>query len=99
MAKKIATFTPAEKALIQSAARQVWEEVAYDLLQAVAEEGRSSVSRAEAIEVALDAGRAEDILRRLPGVTKEFLKRYDEADYKTLIAAVRPAFPFASYGL
>ena len=94
-------FNDEEKRALQDAARAVWEEVAYDLLQAVAEEqgkdiNRVTVSRAEVIEVALDAGRSEEILRsrqrrdakagRPAVVTDDLLKRMDRASYEQLIA-------------
>jgi hypothetical protein len=97
-------FTDDEKKAMQSAALAVWDECAYDILQATAEEeGKDinsvTVSRDAAIEIALDSGRMEDLLRRSPGViTEDLLKRIQAADYKTLIAAVRPAFGFGRYG-
>lgn len=107
-------FTDDEKKALQAAARAVWDEVGYDVLQMTAEQAgkdinRVTVSRDEVIEVAIDAGRAEDRLRAQAAaakrrgtptvVTDEFLKRVAAADYDTLIAAVTPAFPFARYGM
>ena len=100
-------FTDAEKKLIQSAALAVWDECAYDLLQLKAEEtGKSinsvTVSRAEVMEIALDAGRCEDRLRRGNSVgvsTHELLNKMESATYEDLIAVVRPVFTFARYGM
>lgn len=117
-AKKTATvtFTDEEKKALQRAALAVWEECGYDVLQAVAEDqGKDinavTVSRAEAIEIALDAGRPEDRLRASVGAARRakhdaeadllfaLLEKMKTADYDTLIAAVKPAFPHARYGM
>lgn len=111
MTTKVArvTFSDEEKKELQRAALAVWDECAYDLLQAVAEERGKNINdvtipRSHVIEIALDAGRAEERLRRgrdrKPGVlTDDFFKRLEAADYETLIAAVKPAFPYARYGM
>lgn len=93
------SFTPEEKRLIQHAASTVWGECAYDLLQCVADEkGKSindvSISRAEVIEIALDAGRAEDLIR-----DGDLRIKMANASYEQLKRIVRPAFPHARYGL
>lgn len=107
--KKAALFTAAEKDFLGGAAYGVWQECAYDLLQSVAEESggrKSTVSRAVAIEIALDADRMTSDLRRSlksghnPDVlTADLIARVEAADYKTLIAAVRGAFTYARYGM
>jgi|SRR5262245_14516898 len=108
-------FSEAETRAIQQAALSVWDECGYDCLQATAEEtgksiNRVTISRAQVIEIALDAGRAEQKLEqraRLDAkrdeqssvVTADFLARYKQASYEQLIAIVKPAFSYARYGL
>jgi hypothetical protein len=104
-------FTAPERALLGRVAYGIWTDVGHDVLQAVAEQSempieRVTVSRAEAIEIALDAGRFEAALRRLAVrkqlpdlVTLDLLARVDRASYRQLIAAVRGAFSYARYGL
>lgn len=100
-------FTDDEKRLLGSLAHAVWEECAYDILQMTAEEeGKSinavTVSRSVVIEIALDAGRMEERLKSSVArglATEDLLRRVREADYKTLIAAVKPAFAYARYGM
>lgn len=94
---------------MQQHAHAVWDECAYDILQATAEEEGKDinsvmVSRDVAIEIALDAGRMEERMRSAmrrstSGVTQDLLDRIDKADYKTLIAVVKPAFAFSRYGM
>lgn len=105
---KAVTFTKDEQKLLGWFAYAVWEECGADLLQAVAEEkGKDinavTVSRAEVIEIALDAGRMEEKMRYAKrnghlAVTDDLLARVAAADYDTLIKAVRPSFHFARYG-
>lgn len=106
---KAVTFTKDEQALLGRFAYAVWEECGGDVLTAVAEEkGKDinavTVSRAEVIEIALDAGRMEERLRAAkkrgdPKVTDDLLTRVAAADYDTLIKAVRPSFTYARYGM
>ncbi len=61
-------FSNEEKEEIRKAASAVWDECAYDVLQAVAEEKNKHVDevtipRSHVVEIALDAGRAEERLR------------------------------------
>jgi hypothetical protein len=103
-------FTADEKKLLGSLAYDVWNECAYDLLQAVAEEKGKDINsvlipRSHVIEIALDAGRMEEKLERCihrgndPVATPDLMERVKAADYKTLIAAVKPAFSYARYGM
>jgi len=104
------TFTAQEKELLGSLASAVWSEVAYDILQAVADDkgkdiGEVTIPRSHVIEIALDAGRMEERLQRCvnrggdPIATDSLLERVKKADYDTLIAAVKPAFSYTRYGL
>ena len=107
-APKIA-FSEPELEAIRSAASGVWDECAYDMLQATADDkGKDindvSVRRSVVIEIALDAGRPEerlkDMRRRKPElITDDFLARYAAASYEQLISIVKPAFPYSTYGL
>lgn len=107
-------FTEAEREILGSVAYGVFSEIAPDLLAGIAEDkGKSidavTVSRPLAIEVALDAGRFEEAIAqdraraaragREPKVTDDLLARIKAADYKTLIAAVKPGFPYTRYGM
>jgi hypothetical protein len=94
------TFTPEEISTITGCALAVFNECAYDLLTAVAEEkGKSinavTVSRAEAMEIALDAGRIEDRLKKYP----DLLARWSTLDYEAAKKLVRPGFKHARYGM
>lgn len=78
MAKKSVAvkFTPDEAHELQSVVHAVWDECAYDVLTAIAEEkGKSvdavTVSRAVVIEIGLDAGRAEERLRGRERVARD----------------------------
>lgn len=114
--KQPVTFTVEETKVLQDAASAVWDEVGADLLTSVAESNGQSVdeatvTREEVIEIALDAGRAEDKLRDWMRTASRYGKREQAlliertlekmgmADYDTLIAAVTPRFKFASYGM
>jgi hypothetical protein len=105
-------FTTEERETIGAAAAAVWDYVGYDALQMVGEENgkgeAATMSRAEVIEVCLDAGRMEDQLRTRRNmdkrrgidsvVTDYLLVRVAEAGYAQLIKIVTPHFPFKRYG-
>ena len=114
MAKKAKLFSDEELKTMQSAAYAVWDYIGADCLNAVADEKGKDVnavtmSRAEVIELSLDAGRFEDQLAdmrrnatragRPTVVTDDLMARIAACDYKTLIAAVKPAFTYARYGM
>lgn len=103
-------FSDDEIKSIQGAALRVWDEIAYDCLQATADDkGKDinavTISRSQVIELALDAGRAEEMLMEHTkrDVTAEqrgdFLVRLRTADYQQLIKLVKPAFTYARYGM
>ena len=104
--KKVPYFTEEEAQQIQRAASRVWDEVAYDCLQATAEEkGRNidsiTIPRSQVIEIALDAGRPEEQLRRmkLPELADKLRDcQQHGVTYRQLINVVKPAFPFTRYG-
>lgn len=104
----VVSFSKEEIEHVQGAAHAVWEECAFDVLQATADEptwrgGKArninsvTVSRAEVMEIACDAGRLEELLRRRD-------KRVDLADKTKHLwmehfeVLLRPAFPYARYG-
>jgi len=96
-------FSPAEIEMIQRAALAVWNEVAYDALTATAEEKNVSVdnvtiSRDEVLELALDAGRPEQIMRRDPLFTPDFKTRWEATSYEQMKDIVRPVFTYKRYG-
>jgi hypothetical protein len=108
------TFTDDEKKAIQQAARAVWEECAYDILQMTADEqGKDinavSIPRRDVMEIALDADRTEERLRQRmyremkrdgqSVVTNNMLDRMRQATYSHLIRIVQSAFPSARYGM
>lgn len=72
-------FTDDELQTIARAARSVWDEIAYDVLQAVGEENGkgegATVSRRDVMEMVLDASRLESALERTKGVEKELVQR------------------------
>jgi hypothetical protein len=96
--KKLAALPKEERDKIGSAARSVWDYVAYDALQMVQEmDGKDWVSRAEVLELATDAGRLEDQLKRdkhpeLAEITKH-------VGYDALVKLLKPYFPYAKYGM
>jgi hypothetical protein len=107
-------FTDEEIEIIHRAAAGVWQECGCDVLSAIAEEkGKSAesitVSRSLAMEIALDAGRTEEMIKRnlqwrnrsTPKfvLADDFWTRYESLDYKALIKLVKPAFPYTRYGM
>lgn len=102
-------FTDEEKKLIGQAANQVWNDVAYDILTAVAEEKGKDINeviipRSHVIESSLDANRTEHRLESLvchwPAERrKDLVQRVSAASYRQLINIVRPAFPATHYGM
>lgn len=102
-------FNDEEVKLIQSAVLQVWDEVAYDVLQMVADEKgkraeQVSIPRAEAMEVAMDAGRPEERLRQATrswskAKQEDLLTRWRQLDYGMKQQLVRPVFPYSRYGM
>jgi hypothetical protein len=110
MTSKKSTFTDEEVRRIQNAAAAVWQECGGDVLQATAEElnrsaDRITMSRAEVMEIALDANRTEDMLKRHSRdpesrkATEDLIRRMNALSYEELKRLVRPAFPYARYGM
>ena len=87
-------FTEQELWEIQSVARQVWEYIAGDVMQAVQEEGKSSIPRSHVMELVLDAGRLEE---RLRARNRSLAERFAALDYKDAQKVIKPAFPYGRY--
>ena len=110
MAKKTTTKKSKQPAVdsevadvVCSAARRVWNEIGYDVLQMVEEQdGKDTVSREEVIELVCDAGRLDEEIARtyrrkgeqVPPAVTELLKNYG-----TLERVIKAAFPYARYGM
>lgn len=97
-------FTAVEQELIQRHVVRVWSDVGGDILMAVADEkGKGveqvTVSRADVIEICLDADRPEELMRRDAKISAELLARWDALDYAAKIKLVKPAFSYARYGM
>lgn len=107
-------FTAEEKAEISRAAWQVWNDCAYDLLTAVAEEREKDiykvmVPRRVVIEIAFDAGRTEQILKermvrahranRPTVITDDLLARLNKASWRQLTAIGKTVFRDTHYGV
>lgn len=107
-------FTDEEKAEIANAAWQVWNDCAYDLLQAVAtERGKDiykvMIPRSQVIEIAFDAGRTEQILKermirarranRPTVITDDLLARLNQASWRQLTAIGKTVFHDTHYGM
>lgn len=100
MAKKAPYFTEDELKLIHSAAHTVWNDIGYDLLQAVADEkgkhiNAVTISRANVVEVVCDASRLEEQLRR--SGHKELAEKVSNCI--GIQKWVKPAFTYTRYGM
>lgn len=100
--KKITTLTDEEQNRIADYAMQVFDECAYDLFTAVAEEKRKSVyevtiPRSHAIEIALDAGRLEERMRNR--ITPDLMARWEALDYDQKQAVAKRRFTNRRYGM
>lgn len=92
-------FTADEQKVIQAAASATWDYIGGDTLQCVADSEEKDVNdvaipRSHVIEMVLDANRIDDFIK-----DKALLEKMERTDYKVLQAIVKPAFPFARYGM
>jgi hypothetical protein len=103
-------FDKDDIAYLHRQAAAIWQELGGDALQAIAEEkGKDpesiTISRAEAMEIALDAGRVDQRIiddKKLDPVKKEqYLKFLDHPSmsWKNKLRFFRPAFPYDRYGM
>jgi hypothetical protein len=98
-----------EKELLGEYARQVWGEIAYDVMTMVKEnDKKDSIPRDEVIELVCDAGRLEEAVElalkraRHQAAKLAMLERlslYMQSDARDLEKVVKPAFTHARYGL
>jgi hypothetical protein len=90
-------FTPDELSKLSGVFHRVWDYVGSDALQATQEcEGRDYMTKAEVIEVSLDAGRPEEMAK---GDEKELVKRFMALPFEQQEKLVKPMFQFARYGM
>jgi hypothetical protein len=85
-------FTEVEVKKIQSAAAATWEYIGGDTMTMLAESGESSISRAEVIELTLDADRIRQFLR-----DEKLYDRFKKLSIKEQDKLVLPAFPYKRY--
>ena len=105
-ALKSSSFNDDEWKIIARAAHAVWNEIGGDILTAVGEEtGKGqgvTISRANVIELVLDASRLEGQLRGTKGVAKEFVERVakyiysDRSEVKAYLK--KEVFTYSRYG-
>lgn len=96
-------FSFEDLALLQRAASRVWNEIACDILQAVADERKQrieavSIPRAEVIELVLDADRLTEELRR-SRVDPDLITRFEGITPEARVGAIKPAFTYGRYGM
>lgn len=95
-------FTPEEQKRLQQIAHGVWDEIGYDAMAMLAEEGKHSMPRSHVLELVLDADRMECSYGRRGGKETSdapLLKKFRELSYQQQIDMVKPAFRFARYGM
>jgi hypothetical protein len=93
--EQLATLTPEQRTRLQRLATELWHTIAGDLMAAVAEEGKSSIPRADVIEVVCDAGRLQQDAKRKNW--DDLIPFLDTSEYGAIYAAVLPAFPHTRY--
>lgn len=87
------TFTKEEQHVINTAALRVWDEIGDELLLLVAQEGETSIPRAEVIELVCDADRLEQAIK-----DKALAKRVRKATLETLTPILEQVFRAQRYG-
>jgi hypothetical protein len=95
------TFTLTEISTLQKAGRAVWAEIGPDAIYALAEADgvspeRMTLTRAEVLELVLDASRLESYMRRM---SIEIPAAWPTADYDEMLEIMTPAFPEGLYGM
>lgn len=97
-------LSESDRKLLYSHASQLWDEIGYDVLSAVAEEkgthiNRVSIPRDEVIELVLDAGRLEALLAQHGHLTPSLKDWLDyRHPYATRVAELKKCFTFTRYG-
>lgn len=102
-------FTVADKAFIHTCAQSVWDYIGFDVLASTAEmKGKSTesvtVSRADVMEMVIDADRLDEHLRSesriwVPEERSRFFAIWDKLSYAAKRQVIRPAFPHQRFGL
>lgn len=92
------SFTPDQLKVLSRVFHAVWDEIAYDILQAVQEmDGKDWIPRAEVVEMVLDADRPTDFCKTPE--EKELYKKLRELPFAELNKIVTEMFPYARYGM
>jgi len=107
-------FTAEEKRLIGICANAVWNEMAYDIFVAVAQEHNDNletnkkkrksindvtIPRSYVIELVLDADRLHHMLkRRLNDLGEALWEKIQKAQHRTVMNVMKEAFPYINYG-
>lgn len=94
-------FSREELRAIENAAVAVWHEIGGDCIQATADEKGVSpeeivIRKHVVVELVCDAGRLE---QRLARNNKALAEKVRNLPGMAIYSAVRPAFPYSSYGL
>lgn len=91
-------LSESEIRLIQSDARAVWDEIAYDCFTALQDEGQDPVMpRDQVLELVIDAGRLDEMMRRRGH--RDLVPRWDRLSYELRQQLLLPAFPYENYGM
>jgi hypothetical protein len=104
--RKMFPLTDAEKKIIFCKAQGIWDNIGYDVLQAIAEDKRKdintiNVSRATVIELVLDGDRLKESLRKetSEGIRRLFPENWDRdsSDYQGVL--LKECFQYGRYGM
>jgi len=100
---KAKNLTAEQKKRLGWAANDVWDNIGGDCLRAMEECGEKPiVKRSVVIELVVDADRLADELRRTQSTAEtenaDLLEFVQFAKYEEIVKALKPAFPFATYG-
>lgn len=91
-------LTPEQEIRLGRAAKAVWNYIGADTLRALEECGKKPVmSRSNVIELVVDADRLQEHLNR-NAKDHDLLPFLKTADYKEIVKALKPFFPYARYG-
>lgn len=97
-----AALTSEQKRDLFGYAQRLWETIAFDLFNAVAEGQEQNVNdvtipREEVLELVLDAGRLEDDLKRAG--RQDLIQFLKDTPYPVLTKLLKQSFIHTSYGL
>ena len=99
--EKNLTLSKEERALIVGILQDTWQQIAYDVLGAVAAEKNKNIDsvtipRSDVIEVTLDADHPEMCIHSQP--ERDAYKKFKLLGYNARIKIAREAFPHTRYG-